>query len=147
MHFEILIEDKPGEELLKILVPKIISPPNTYRIFSYKGLGRLPANLHKTPDPGKKLLLNKLPSMLRGYAKSLNPVNSAIIVVVDCDTRNCSQFKQELDEVAKLCNPKPFVFFRIASLLQKSVTFATGSCSFSPYGLQNCVFQRLLLKN
>jgi hypothetical protein len=38
-------------------------------------------------------------------------------------------------------------FLELASLLQKSVTFATGPCGFSPYGLQNCIFQRLLLQN
>jgi len=114
MHFEILIEDKSGKELLDILVPKIISPQNTFRTIDFKGIGRIPKKLHKEPDPKKKTLLNKLPAILKVYGKSYNQEDCTVIVVVDCDRRDCVSFKQELLYVLNSIDPKPNVFFRIA---------------------------------
>jgi hypothetical protein len=115
MHFEIFIEDISGKNLMDILVPKIISPSkNTFNIHPYKGIGKIPEDLHELPDPKKKLLLNKLPAILKAHAKWLNPNDCAIIVIVDCDRRDCKTFKQELVNILDQCDPKPNVFFRIA---------------------------------
>jgi len=115
MHFEILVEDVSGKKFLEIIVPKIIdSTVNTYRIFSYKGIGRIPKNLHKTHDPAKRILLEQLPRLLQGYGKSLNPDDSVVIVVVDCDKRDCQVLKKELISVLDACILKPRTFFRIA---------------------------------
>jgi len=115
MHFQIFIEDISGKNLLEILVPKIISvSKNSYQITSYKGIGDIPKNLHKEPDPRKKLLLNKLPKILNAYGKWAMPKDLTVIVVVDCDRRECKSFKQELLNVLGACNPKPAAFFRIA---------------------------------
>jgi len=115
MHFEIFVEDISGKNLLDILVPKIISPTNnTFNIYPYKGIGKIPKNLHELPDPKKKLLLNKLPAILRAYGKGTNPNDLTVIVVIDCDRRDCITFKQELTNVLESCDPKPSAFFRIA---------------------------------
>ena len=115
MHFQIFIEDESGKKLLEILVPKIISiSKNSYEIKSYKGMGDIPKNLHKEPDPKKKLLLYKLPMILRAYGKWVMPKDLTVIVVVDCDRRDCKSFKQELMKVLESCDPKPAAFFRIA---------------------------------
>jgi len=115
MHFELYIEDISGKELLEILVPKIISSSNsTFRAYHYKGIGEIPKDLHKSPDPKKQLLLNKLPAILRSYGKWSIPDALTVIVVVDCDKRDCLTFKQELLNVLNNCEPKPFAFFRIA---------------------------------
>ena len=45
MHFEILVEDQSGKRALDILVPKIISDEHSYRVFAYKGIGKVPKNL------------------------------------------------------------------------------------------------------
>jgi len=36
---------------------------------AYKGIGRLPKNLKGTSDPSKRILLDQLPKLLRGYGK------------------------------------------------------------------------------
>ena len=114
MHFEILIEDLSGKELLEILVPKIIDTAlNTYKIIPYKGLGRLPKDLQTTGDPSKRILLEQLPRLLQGYRKSFT-VNEVIIVIVDNDKRSCIKLKEELMEMLDPCNPTPKIFFRIA---------------------------------
>jgi hypothetical protein len=114
MHFVLYIEDISGKKMLDILVPKIISPPLTFRTHPYKGIGTIPKNLRKLPDPIKKTLLDKLPAILRAHGKCSNPNDLTVIVVVDCDTRDCITFKQELTNVLESCNPKPAAFFRIA---------------------------------
>jgi hypothetical protein len=115
MHFELFIEDFSGKKALDILVPKIISPTkNTFKTYPYKGIGKIPNDLHRSPDPNKKLLLNKLPAILKAYGKWSISDDLTVIVVVDCDTRDCMTFKQELTNVLGSCNPRPAAFFRIA---------------------------------
>ncbi|MBS0364051.1 MAG: hypothetical protein JSR98_21975 [Proteobacteria bacterium] len=115
MHAEILIEDSSGAALLEFLLPKIFgefSDPHTWRIHAYRGIGRIPKNLSGQADPSKRILLDQLPRILRGYGKS--PGIDVVIVVADTDTRSCADFLSELQTVADACNPKPNVLFRLA---------------------------------
>jgi hypothetical protein len=115
MHFEILVEDYSGKVLLEILLPKLINTSvDTYKTISYKGIGRLPRDLKTTQDPSKRILLEQLPRLLRGYGKTYQSYNAILIVVLDCDRRNCIEFKKELVGLLESCNPKPTTFFRIA---------------------------------
>ena len=110
MHFEILVEDASGELLLGSLLPKILGEygdPHTWRTHAYKGIGRVPRDLRGKTDPAKRILLDRLPKVLAGYGKSLQGSDSAVIVVVDLDDRECVGFKQELLQVLKRCHPKP----------------------------------------
>ena len=117
MHFEILVEDASGKIALGFILEKILGPSgqnHTYKIFSYKGIGRIPKNLRGTADPRKRILLDRLPSLLRGYGKSLGNFPSAVIVVVDLDDKDCLIFKQEMLDILNACNPAPTTLFRIA---------------------------------
>ncbi len=115
MHFEILVEDYSGKILLETLLPKLINTSvDTYNTISYKGIGRLPRDLKTTQDPSKRILLEQLPRLLRGYGKTYQSYNAILIVVLDCDWRNCIEFKRELVRLLKSCNPKPTTYFRIA---------------------------------
>ena len=70
MHFEILVEDDSEKIALKSIVEKILGPSgqdHTYRILSYKGSGHIPTNLRGKTDPQKRILLDRLPKLLRGY--------------------------------------------------------------------------------
>jgi hypothetical protein len=113
MHFEILVEDLSGADLLNIIVPQIIGAQHTVKIRSYKGCGHIPKDLKTRQDPKKRILLEQLPRLLKGYGKSFTQ-NEVIIVVVDCDNRVCEEFKQELNIVLASCTPAPQTFFRIA---------------------------------
>ncbi|MDR3172863.1 MAG: DUF4276 family protein [Treponema sp.] len=117
MHFEILVEDVSGKELLEIIVPQIIDvESHTYNIIAYKGCGRIPPNLKTVQDPSKRILLEQLPRLLGGYGRTYNKpgYNAVVIVVVDGDNRNCKEFKQELNNVLDSCKQRPNAFFRIA---------------------------------
>ena len=115
MHFEILVEDQSGKITLQALIEKIIGlDKHSYRIHPYKGIGHIPKNLHKVASPQKRILLDRLPSLLRGYGKSLQYMNAAVIVIVDLDQRDCFSFKKELLDILELCNPQPTTLFRIA---------------------------------
>jgi len=96
MHFEFLVEDASGKIVAKAVVSKILGKSgekHSYRIFSFRGIGRLPSDLREKTDPKKHTLLNKLPALLRGYGKSLSR-NSAVVVIVDLDKRSCVEFKK-----------------------------------------------------
>lgn len=117
MHFEILIEDTSGKIALKSILEKILGPDgtsHTYRIHPYKGTGNIPKNLRGATDPQKRILLDRLPKLLRGYGKSLQGCDAAVVVIVDLDDKDCMTFKQELLDILSSCNPKPTTLFRIA---------------------------------
>ena len=116
MHFEVLVEDKSGSIALERILPKILrdDDEHTWKIIPYKGIGRLPRNLRGVTDAEKRILLDRLPQLLRGYGKSLQHFPAAVIVVVDLDDRDCMDFKCELLDVLNACNPRPETLFRIS---------------------------------
>src|ERR1017187_435427 len=117
MHFEILVEDASGELLLGSLLPKILGKngdSHTWRTHAYKGIGKVPRDLRGKIDPWKRILLDRLPRILAGYGKSFRGTDSAVVVVVDLDDRDCIGFKQELLQVHERCHPRPKVLFRLA---------------------------------
>ena len=116
MHFEVLVEDKSGSIALDAILEKILGRNGSdhfWRIHPYKGVGRIPRNLHGVTAPRKRILLDRLPLLLRGYGKSLQ-YPSIVIVVVDLDDRDCNTFKQELLTVLNSCWPRPETLFGIA---------------------------------
>lgn len=115
MHIEVLVEDSSGATLIEALMPRVIGPygePHTWKIHSYKGIGRIPKGLTSKADPAKRALLNQLPRLLPGYGRT--PGIDAVVVVVDNDSRNCEQFLAELQELLAQCNPAPRTLFRLA---------------------------------
>lgn len=115
MHIEVLIEDSSGEKLVETLLPNVIGPlgkPHTWRIHSYKGIGRLPPSLSTRADPAKRILLEQLPRVLRGYGNT--PNIDAVVVVVDSDRRDCKVFLNELKAMLNECNPAPNTLFCLA---------------------------------
>lgn len=116
MHFEVLVEDRSGGITVDGLLDKIFGTngaSHSWNVRPYQGIGRLPKDLRESSGRGKRLLLNLLPRLLRGYGRSLRP-SSAVVVVVDLDDRDCVAFKQELLDVLEACNPCPRTLFRIA---------------------------------
>lgn len=115
MHIEVLVEDSSGEKLLAQLLPQILGEqgaPHTWRLKAYKGIGRIPQGLMAKADPAKRILLDQLPRLLQGYGKT--PGIDAVVVVLDTDRRNCTEFLKELGAVAERCNPAPHTVFRLA---------------------------------
>lgn len=115
MHIEILVEDASGEKLLDAVLPKLLGEqgdPHTWRVHSYKGIGRIPKNLKPGTDASKRILLDRLPSALRGYGKT--PGIDAVVMVLDSDRRDCTEFLAELKALAAGCNPAPNTMFRLA---------------------------------
>ncbi len=92
---------------------------------SYQGIGRIPRDLGGPSDPTRRLLLDRLPSLLRGYGRSLRHP-SAVLVVVDLDDRECLSFKQELSGVLRACSPQPKAKFRIA--IEEVEAWLLGDC-------------------
>ncbi len=115
MHIEFLVEDSSGEKLLAILLPQLLGQlgtDHTWRLHAYKGIGRIPEGLRTVSDPAKRILLDQLPRLLRGYGNT--PGIDAVVVLLDADRRNCKAFLKELRGIADACNPKPNAMFRFA---------------------------------
>lgn len=102
MYFQFLIEDQSSGALIEILMNKIASSNSNvqYNCKSFKGIGGFtPKNTIKETKTGK--LLNDLATYLRGFNKSLKGSPAAIIVVLDNDDRDPTQFEGELKNVAE----------------------------------------------
>lgn len=117
MHFEILIEDQSGKKALDILVPKIIGASHTFIVHSYKGLGRVPKNMRDAQDASKRILLENLPKLLRGYGNTFAGYQNypaAVILVCDLDDKCHKKFRTELHSILNACKPKPETRFCFA---------------------------------
>ena len=73
MHIEFLIEDASGKKMLEVLLPKIYGSREdvTWRIISYKGIGKLPQKGTCRTDPKvirHRALLDNLLRALNGEA-------------------------------------------------------------------------------
>lgn len=115
MHIEILVEDASGAKLIEAVLPKLLGEhgsPHSWRVHPYKGIGRIPTNLNAGGDPSKRILLDQLPKILRGYGKT--PGVDAVVVVLDSDQRNCVDFLSELKALLAGCHPAPNTMFRFA---------------------------------
>ena len=118
MHFEILVEDQSGKRALDILIPKIIGAQDTFRVIGYRGIGRVPQNLRPKTKAEQRILLDRLPKLLRGYGQTFSnyPASypAALFVVCDLDDRCMKTFRQELLTVLHACNLRPDTRFCIA---------------------------------
>jgi hypothetical protein len=115
MHFEFLVEDQSGKKALEILVPKMLGNDITYRVISYKGIGRISRGLKPKTEANKRILLDQLPKLLQGYGKSPHFRDSGqIVVVCDLDDKDKNSFSEELNSVLNACNPKPRASFCLA---------------------------------
>ena len=115
MHLEVLVEDSSGASLVADLLPRMIGErgqPNTWRIVSYKGIGRFPPGLTAKSDPSKRILLDQLPRILGGLGKT--PGIDAVLVLLDSDSRDCKYFLSELKSVLDQCRTPPNTMFRLA---------------------------------
>lgn len=118
MHFEILVEDQSGKKSLDILIPKIVSADHTYKVHSYKGIGRIPKNMGANNNANKRILLDQLPRLLQGYgnafAKYPAEYPAAVILICDLDDKCLKSFREELVGILEACNPQPETRFCIA---------------------------------
>ena len=117
MHFEILVEDQSGKKALDILVPKIVGDAHTFRVHSYKGIGRIPKNMRDAKDASKRILMDNLPKLLKGYGRTFagcEDYPQAVIVVCDLDDKCLKAFRKELHKILNACKPKPNASFCIA---------------------------------
>jgi hypothetical protein len=117
MHFEILIEDQSGKKTLDILIPKIIGDLHTFIVHPYKGVGRIPKNMRDADDAAKRILLDNLPKLLKGYGRTFagyQNYSAAVILVCDLDDKCQNTFRNQLYAILNSCNPKPKTRFCFA---------------------------------
>ena len=84
----------------------------TFRIHQYKGIGRIPKGLRPKSDANKRILLDQLPRILRGYGN--NPHCGTIVVICDLDDKDKQVFLAELQSAINACDPKPTTLICLA---------------------------------
>lgn len=118
MHFEILVEDQSGKKALDILVPKIIGDEHTFSVHPYKGTGRIPNNTGNKGDASKRIMLDQLPRLFRGYGNAFasfpDDYPAAVIIVCDLDDKCLKAFRQELINILNACFSPPKTLFCIS---------------------------------
>lgn len=117
-YIEILTEDKSGGILVEQIMEKyVVDNGNiTYRIHSFKGIGKIPLKANKISQIKSKRLLTDLPMYLRGMSLSLEnmPGKKAIFVILDSDDEDCEKLKCNLVQMYKELGISIQVFFCIA---------------------------------
>lgn len=117
MHLEILVEDQSGKKALDILVPKIIENKHTFVVHPYKGIGRIPKDMRDTRYASKRILMDNLPKLLKGYGKTQagrRKYSEVVILVCDLDDKCLKTFRDELNGILNACNPRPETRFCFA---------------------------------
>ena len=112
VYVELLIEDISGKTAMDILIPKLVDSGMAIITHHYKGITRIPKGLKPKTDAQKRLLLDQLPRLLRGFGKV--PDCKAVVVICDLDDKNKQQFLDELNAVLESCHPKPNAVFCLA---------------------------------
>lgn len=117
-YIEILIEDKSGGILIEQIMNKyVMNKKNiTYKIHSFKGIGKIPLKTNKLSQIKSKRLLTDLPMYLRGMSLSLKnmPGKKAIFVILDSDDEDCAKIKNNLMQMYQELKISVQVFFCIA---------------------------------
>lgn len=99
-HVEFLLEETSMENLLSIILPKIL--PLGYE---------LGVNCFLRPHQGKSDLKKSIPNKIRTFSRFYKP--SKIIIVQDQDSNNCVELKNELAALCKINGNCP-VLIRIS---------------------------------
>jgi len=141
MHFDILVEDQSGKILLENIVPKIIGEVHTFDIKAYKGIGKIPKGLKPGTNPNKRILLDQIPRLLKGYGKTYSnypeSYHAAVIVVCDLDDKCLKVFREELLNIIENISIKPETRFCFA--IEESEAWLLGDLDaiYSAYSKAN----------
>ncbi len=117
-YIEILVEDQSGGILAEQIMDKYVEGKDniTYKIHSFKGIGKIPLKTRGIAQVKSKRLLTDLPMYLRGISLSLEtmPGKKAIFVLLDNDDNDCGQLKSNLVRMYEELKVPIQVFFCIA---------------------------------
>lgn len=96
MHIEFLTEDSSGGIFLNSYLNVFFGDREniSWNVHSYSGIGKIPTGLNPALDPNKRLLLDQMPRLLRGFAKT--PYVDMVFVILDTDNRNKEAFLTDL---------------------------------------------------
>lgn len=117
-YIEILSEDKSGSILVEQIMQKYVLERGniTWRIHSFKGLGKIPPRASKISQVKSGRLLKDLPMYLKGLDSSLKNMSGkkAVFVILDSDDEDCADIKRSLLEMYQGLEISLPVFFCIA---------------------------------
>lgn len=129
-YIEILVEDDSGGILAKQIMDKYVADKDniTYKIHSFKGIGKIPRKIKGMSQVKSKRLLTDLPMYLRGMSLSLEnmPGKKAIFVLLDSDDNDCRRLKNDLVRMYEELQISVQVSFCIA--VEEMEAWLLGDC-------------------
>lgn len=85
-HVEVLVEEPSAQAALDELLPRLLGDENSWSVHAHQG---------------KRDLLQKLPSRLKGYASLLrSDPKLRVVVLIDRDREDCRRLKKKLERLA-----------------------------------------------
>lgn len=102
MHFQFLVEDQSSAVLIDRVMSRVIkdNSQDSYNYKAFRGIGGFTKkNTVKETHSGK--LLNDLATYMRGFQRSLQGIEAALIIVLDNDNNNPKAFINQLNKVAE----------------------------------------------
>ncbi len=117
MRFEVLVEDRSGAVTVGHVLRTLLGGRgHTLAIHPFRGVGKLPKDIHLAPNPAHQQLLAQLPAWLRGYGRAMEKgEDMAVIVVLDSDDHDPDEMRRELGALLSACQPTPRVRFCLAT--------------------------------
>lgn len=114
-----LIEDASGKKMLDLLLPKLVPPGSDgmYKVYSYRGIGHLPAKGTVSVDAVKsRTLLDNLPKLIGGFGKvaARSRFPMSVVVVCDLDKKDKGAFLKELQVLLSSIASPPLTKFCLA---------------------------------
>ena len=101
-----------------MLFRSIVGAQHTFVVHAYKGIGRIPKGMKDPKDASRRILLENLPKLLKGYGRTFagHPpgFRAAVIVVCDLDDQCRKTFREQLIAIRDACQPRPETRFCIA---------------------------------
>lgn len=104
MYIQFLIEDVSGERLIDAIMKKYIEERSQidieYKILSYKGIGGFTRG-QDARNAKSQYLLSDLPKRLKAFNASLIHTNACLFIILDNDTRDPKEFKEQLERISR----------------------------------------------
>lgn len=121
-HIELFVEDQSGKIMLEHLIPKMLDQIGindvTFKINSYKGIGRISKKQTSAKAIKARQLMDNLPKIINGCGNAYNSwpkdYQGYVIIICDLDKNDKKIFLKKLDELLESCHNKPPTFFCLA---------------------------------
>jgi hypothetical protein len=123
MTIHVLVEGSSERAFFELWSPRAFRGHHV-KVHPHQGKGELPKDLHATPEPSRRGVLDQLPGKLRGFANSLDPRIDRVVVLVDADDDDPLELIAKINEAVRVLSPALQVLVQLA--IEETEAFYLG---------------------